>query len=108
MSPCQGCGQLRLRCADVAVVWLIRPGVDGWAGVNAGRWLAFPLEWGIAQASDDARLGCWMRVISVPVAWPGDLGLRLFAMPWLRLRMEWNGPLPRQAVDPVWPYQPRP
>jgi len=42
MSPCQWCEVLRLRCANsIAVVWRIRPGGDGWAGVNAGRWLAF-------------------------------------------------------------------
>ncbi len=51
MSPCQWCEVLRLRCANIAVGWLIRPGGDGWAGVNAGRWFAFPLEWGRARVA---------------------------------------------------------
>src|SRR5258708_3984615 len=99
MSPCQQCG--RCACsADVAVVWRIRPGGDGWAGVNAGRWLAFPLEWGRAQASFGARLGCWMAFISGPVAWPCALGDGRFGAAGLD-RVGWNGPWRRRAIDLV-------
>ncbi len=53
MSPCQLCGRrlLTLLFAWCALVWRIRPIGDGWAGVNAGRWLAFPLEWGMARVA---------------------------------------------------------
>src|SRR5882724_98276 len=56
--------------------------------------------------------GAWprrrMALISVPGAWPGDLGLRLFAMPWLRLRMGWIGPWRHRGKRRSWTYQPRP
>src|SRR5882724_2004421 len=58
MSPCQWVRQICLR-AFVAVGWRIRPSEDDRAGVNAGRWLAFPLEGGMAQASDGAHFSTW-------------------------------------------------
>src|SRR5882724_10696975 len=103
MSPCQWCGRrsLTLLFAWCALVWLIGPSCDDWTGVNAGRWLAFPLEWGMAQASIGARLGCWMAFISGPEVWPDGCGGCRFGVVGLG-RMAWNGPWRHRAIGLVW------
>jgi len=110
MSPCHGAAGDCLPCYSLGALWCGLSGQFRWGtGVNAGRWLAFPLEWGRAQAVDWRSIGVAGRRSFQDLEFgPAASGYRQFAMPWLRLRMGMERPWRHRAKRRSWTYQPRP